>query len=262
MSQQPQPQQWGPPATPPQAHSAKAAAPAGWYDDGAGGRRFWDGERWTSLPAPPDTQAPKQTSRPKVRRGRTNAYIIGAILLLLAANQARHLAWDIFDEGRAVTNAAVTLAENTIAEFAPEGSPTATLFAPGASPCTNPPLWAPNRVSFLGDLQAPLPADTDASEVLSFIREEARRLGLKSVPTRDPTRALRFVNARDSGINVQITSGSEGQESILLLSFSSRCLPAPRGYRGGSYESERSLDDDWSERIGFQSGPLAEARLR
>ena len=27
-------------------------APAGWYEDGSGGRRYWDGDAWTQYVAP------------------------------------------------------------------------------------------------------------------------------------------------------------------------------------------------------------------
>ncbi|MGR2752817.1 DUF2510 domain-containing protein [Agromyces arachidis] len=38
-------------------------APVGWYEDGSGGRRYWDGDAWTDLRAPgPESMPPTQVS--------------------------------------------------------------------------------------------------------------------------------------------------------------------------------------------------------
>ncbi len=39
-----------------------ASAPAGWYDDGSGRQRWWDGRRWTSDFRAPDDRAPESSS--------------------------------------------------------------------------------------------------------------------------------------------------------------------------------------------------------
>ena len=33
-------------------------APAGWYEDGSGGRRYWDGDAWTQYVAPGSENVP------------------------------------------------------------------------------------------------------------------------------------------------------------------------------------------------------------
>lgn len=38
-------------------------APAGWYEDGSGGRRYWDGDAWTQYVAPDPTNVPTSASR-------------------------------------------------------------------------------------------------------------------------------------------------------------------------------------------------------
>lgn len=42
------------------------STPAGWYDDGSGRQRWWDGQRWTEhfAPATPQQQAPQQQTSP------------------------------------------------------------------------------------------------------------------------------------------------------------------------------------------------------
>src|SRR5690349_149058 len=56
-------------------------APAGWYEDGSGGRRYWDGEAWTQYTAPADATAttPIGTDDPTVSfDGPTIPYVWGA----------------------------------------------------------------------------------------------------------------------------------------------------------------------------------------
>jgi hypothetical protein len=55
-------------------------APAGWYEDGSGGRRYWDGEAWTQYTAPADATAttPIGTDDPTVSfDGPTIPYVWG-----------------------------------------------------------------------------------------------------------------------------------------------------------------------------------------
>ncbi|MEV1129273.1 DUF308 domain-containing protein [Agromyces sp. NPDC049794] len=45
--------------------SDPSRAPAGWYEDGSGGRRYWDGDTWTQYVAPgPETVPPPPASSP------------------------------------------------------------------------------------------------------------------------------------------------------------------------------------------------------
>ena len=64
-------------------------APAGWYPDGQGGVRWWDGERWTEDTPPPPTQPQAQPQAQAERPARTGpalavagaaAVIIGSLI--------------------------------------------------------------------------------------------------------------------------------------------------------------------------------------
>lgn len=60
---------------------ADGSAPAGWYPDGRGNQRWWDGERWT------EQRAPEQPARePDSKRNFTRVWkvTLGAVLMLLA----------------------------------------------------------------------------------------------------------------------------------------------------------------------------------
>jgi hypothetical protein len=66
-------------------------APAGWYPDGSGQQRYWDGAQWTEHFAPVPTpasfaSAPSTPAPVAARRSRTRLFIgIGAGVLVLAA---------------------------------------------------------------------------------------------------------------------------------------------------------------------------------
>jgi hypothetical protein len=58
-------------------------APAGWYPTPEGGQRYWDGERWANLPAPPTAgaspaPAPRRSRKPLV----IGAAVLAAVLVL------------------------------------------------------------------------------------------------------------------------------------------------------------------------------------
>ena len=203
------------------------------------------------------TSKPTQTHSLS-RRGWTAT----AVLVLLAAllTQTGPFSRDIFDEGRDVTLAVVALGESILDEFASDHAAGAVLGVPGPQPCEISPPWSPNRVTFSGGLRASLPQGTDSEAVLDFAEAYATTLGL-AVRGRTPGRliqSLRLRSARGTDVFVEVLGNTNVTVSI---HYSSRCLPRPRGYRGGGYEQRQSLINDWPTRIGFQSGGLSRARL-
>ena len=204
------------------------------------------------------TSKPTQTHSLS-RRGWTAT----AVLVLLAAllTQAGPFSRDIFDEGRRVTGVAVTLAETVREEFAADFDSTGFISLDGPFPCASAPPWGPNRIVFTGLLEASLPADTDIVAVSRRVEETAQELGYV-VKRASSGRRVRFESTRKTIVDVTLYEGSVDRDAKIVIRFASRCLPRPRGYRGGSFENRRALIDDWPARIGFQSGPLAEARIR
>ena len=64
-----------------------AQAPAGWYDDGSGRLRYWDGQLWTEHFAPavpsPASAAPAYAAQPGAPRTRLVwPWVVGGVLLL------------------------------------------------------------------------------------------------------------------------------------------------------------------------------------
>lgn len=61
--------------------------PAGWYDDGSGSRRWWDGNAWTESVDPPNPGRPDPASggerqKRKLRPAAAVAIVLGSVLLL------------------------------------------------------------------------------------------------------------------------------------------------------------------------------------
>lgn len=166
--------------------------------------------------------------------------------------------WDIFDEGRDVALVVVALGESIIEAFAADHAAGGALSFSAPVSCTSPPPWAPNRVMFLGRVRASLPASADLMSVLDFAAEKASELGIAS-----QERSMGYLyldSPRGTRIRVTLVEGAADRDGILMISFLSRCLPRPRGYRGGSFESQVALAKDWSTRTGFESGGLSTAR--
>ena len=197
--------------------------------------------------------------RPPRRKSRVLAYVLVAVLALPLAAQARYLGWNIFDEGRDVAMAVTTLSDSIVESFAADHAAGGSVYYSAPVPCTSPPPWAPNRVMFLGRVEASLPASTDRESVLELAAEKASELGIAS-----QERSLGYLyldSPRGTRIRVTLVEGAADRDAILTIGFLSRCLPRPRGYRGGSLESRVAFANDWSKRTGFQSGGLSSARL-
>jgi hypothetical protein len=165
---------------------------------------------------------------------------------------------DVIAEGRYVTDAVVKLAESILEEFADGSVTAATISSKGPYPCLSSPLWAPNRVSFSGGLTLWLLPDTDVDELFGHVSAKAEELGL-AVRERK-VQDLFMVSEEQTFVNV-FASRTAAPEATVSISFGSRCFPRPPSYRGGSYEAERALIDDWSGLVGFRSGLLSESRL-
>lgn len=205
--------------------------------------------------APPEAAA--RTGRARWTKSRITLVVLAALILLPSV---RNIGWDIFDEGRDVALVVVALGESIIEAFAADHAAGGSLSFSAPVSCTSPPPWAPNRVMFLGRVEASLPASADLMSVLDFAAERASELGIAS-----QERSMSYLyldSPRGTRIRVTLVEGATDRDATLRISFLSRCLPRPRGYRGGSYESQVALAKDWSTRTGFQSGPLPEARLR
>ena len=204
------------------------------------------------------------TSKPtRTHSSSRRGWTATAALILLAAllTQAGPFSRDIFDEGRRVTGVAVTLAETVREEFATDFDSTGFIRLLGPHPCPSAPPWAPNRVEFTGLLEASLPADTDIVAVSRHVDATAQELGFVAERA-SSGRLVRLQSTRGTVVDVLLYEGSVDLDAEINIRFASRCLPRPRGYRGGSFEARRALSDDWPGRIGFQSGPLSEARIR
>ena len=203
------------------------------------------------------------TGKPPQTRSSRRGWTATAALILLAAllTQAGPFSRDIFDEGRRVTGVAVTLAETVLEEFAADFDSKGFIRLLGPFPCASAPPWAPNRIRFTGLLEASLPSDTDIVAVSRHVETKAHELGF--VADRSASgRGVRLQSGRGTVVDVLLYEGSVDRDAEINIRFASRCLPRPRGYRGGSFENSDALIDDWPGRIGFQSGPLAEARIR
>ena len=61
-----------------------SAVQAGWYDDGTGGRRWWDGERWTDEVQQPQADlgrpVPPQPAPPRAAQERASYVVLQVIL--------------------------------------------------------------------------------------------------------------------------------------------------------------------------------------
>lgn len=68
-------------------------APAGWYDDGAGSLRYWDGDSWTEHTSAVATTAAPDESPAEVRR--SAAYGIGALTSALVGFVLTRLPFEI-----------------------------------------------------------------------------------------------------------------------------------------------------------------------
>ena len=223
MSQQPQPQQWGPSAAPPRA-----------------------------------PRAPRSRAR---RWARVAAVILAApILAASAVNITDAATGGVFKEGRAATDALVTLAESILDEFALAETTPATIEVGRPNICAEAPFWAPSRVRFSAGIKLSLPNEVRPERVLDFAASKASELGLK--PSQRSAGFVQFVTARGTVMNIRAYPGVQGGEGSGSLSITSRCFPRPRGYRSADFETGNRLRNDWSERIGFQTGPLTEARIR
>ena len=189
-------------------------------------------------------------------RRRVYTGLVALLVVMLGVGTMRN--WDIFDEGRDVAMAVIALSDSIVDSFAADHAAGGSLSFPAPNPCSNPPPWAPNRVMFFGRVMASLPASTDRESVLDFAAEKASELGLASQERF--MRHLYLDSPRGSSIDVTLVQGAADRDATLMISFRSRCLPRPRGYRGGSFESQVALANDWSTRTGFQSGGLSTAR--
>jgi hypothetical protein len=204
------------------------------------------------------SEAVARPGRARWTKGRVALVVLAALILLPSV---RNIGWDIFDEGREATFTVIAVAESVLEVFAPDRADSVMLYIQEPVPCADAPPWAPNRVSFYGQVASVLPEDTDFIALLDHIEEQAAEFGL-TVRRRDAPRYLYLLNRRGTDVSITLFPAMDDREAEIWIGYSPRCLPPPRGYRGGSYESRRALIDDWSGRIGFQSGPLAEARIR
>ena len=199
--------------------------------------------------------------RPPRRKGRLLACVLAAVLALPLAAQVRYLVWDVFDEGRHVLDAVVTISESLVSEFSGANATEAAISTSGPSRCAHPLPWAPNRVSFEGGAGLWIAGQTDVDAVFDHASAMAEGVGL-TVSHRDTT-TLRLRSEKRTGVTIYAPRTPEPRpERSVSISFGSRCFPRPAGYRDGSFEAEQALIDDWSGLIGFKSGPLSEARLR
>ncbi len=103
---------------------ANVAPTAGWYPTPSGEQRYWDGEQWLELPAPPDvapsSPRPQEgNSQPQNRRLRKWVLIAGSAILALGLI-AGGIAWKIADEERQAQAAAQAAAEQAAAEASEE----------------------------------------------------------------------------------------------------------------------------------------------
>jgi hypothetical protein len=101
-----------------------AGPAAGWYPTPSGEQRYWDGEQWLALPAPPDVapsspQSQETKSQPRNRRRLKWALIAGAAVLVLGLI-AGGVAWKIADNERQAEAAAQAAAEQSAAEASEE----------------------------------------------------------------------------------------------------------------------------------------------
>jgi hypothetical protein len=97
--------------------------PAGWYPSPEGTQRYWDGERWLSLPAP-ESSAPNVTAPAMVaptpkhsKRGLIIASVVVAAVLVIGGGSA--LAWKVVNDQQ-VAAAAQEAAEVAAAKAAAE----------------------------------------------------------------------------------------------------------------------------------------------
>lgn len=66
-----------------QCMTNEAMAPAGWYNDGAGALRWWDGTQWTDHFAAPATPGTTGTAAAAQVSGQLSGFIFGIIALVL-----------------------------------------------------------------------------------------------------------------------------------------------------------------------------------
>ena len=226
--------------------------------------------------------APEAVARPgRIRwtRGRIALVALAALVILPLAAQVRYLVWDVFDEGRHVLDAVVTISESLVGEFSGANATEATFSTSGPSRCAHPLPWAPNRVSFEGGAGLWIAGQTDIDAVFDHVSAMAEGVGL-TVSRRDTT-TLRLRSGKRTEVTIHASAPfpppqpkrdgatidsprtpEPRPERRVSISFGSRCFPRPAGYRGGSFEAARALIDDWSGLVGFKSGPLSEARVR
>ena len=205
-------------------------------------------------------EAPPARGRAR-RWARITALILAApILAASAVNITDAATGGVFKEGRAATGALVTLAESILDEFALAETTPATIEVGGPVICADAPPWAPNRVTFAAGIKLSLPNEVRPERVLDFAASKASELGLK--PSQRSGTFVQYVTARGTVMNIRAYPGVQGGEGSGSLSITSRCFPRPRGYRSADFETGNRLRNDWPERIGFQTGPLSEARVR
>ena len=206
------------------------------------------------------TPAEAPPARSRARRWARRATLALLTLAAAVAAVARPV-WnvDLIGEGQQTINAVVTLAETLIDEFAIEDATAASFDNAGAYPCMNPPPWAPNRVRFEGGVGLWVSSDTDVEGLFDFVEANIEALGLRVRDRR--AEELMLESRAHTTVSLLVRTPGRGPEMKVSIFFGSRCLPRPAGYRGGSFESRHALIDDWPGLVGFQSGPLSEARL-
>lgn len=60
------------------------STPPGWYDDGSGAQRWWDGTRWAEQPPPPPAYPAGGQPGPPAPGGRRTGLVVGLVVALVA----------------------------------------------------------------------------------------------------------------------------------------------------------------------------------
>jgi uncharacterized protein DUF2510 len=116
-----------------------ARTPAGWYPDGSGNLRYWDGNAWTehTAPGPGATQPPATAAAGEATAAPVDGASVGDTAVLPEETTLRESPTEVVPPA-APTQPYGPAAGQTQPYYAAAGAPVATLEQPGAAPSTKP----------------------------------------------------------------------------------------------------------------------------